>query len=304
MLSESKIRNFLCLAGVQSFTEASKKLFITQQALSKQMAQLEQELGAPLFERSSKGVVLTENGKICCDMFRRFLNEYDSFRMKLREDAGAGTLNMGFQNWFELGDELNRAAERLKKIYPAFTVDAGCYSIDGLVNLLLTGELDVVLLHERFVPEDDSLKSRALVQTPMMLVVSAKHPLATEDAVYTDFAREPFLGFALQKETPAETLVRVKSTISKYGLTPPGIKIVPNSESVIVELELGHGVGIMPGLFNRVFSNRNLKTYRTDVAMPLMCVWRKNDYRRETELYVECLCEEYSRPPAADARQD
>jgi DNA-binding transcriptional LysR family regulator len=131
----------------------------------------------------------------------------------------------------------------------------------------------------------------------MMLVVSAKHPLAAAGADYTAFAGEPFLGFALQKETPAETLERVKSAISKYGLTPPSIKIVPNSESVIVELELGHGVGIMPGLFNRVFSNRNLKTYRTDVTMPLMCVWRKNDLRRETELYVECLCEEYNRAP-------
>ena len=70
MLNEGLIQSFLTLADTLNFTEAARKLFFTQQALSKQIAKLEQELGSDLFQRDRNHVSLTREGEIYCGLPR------------------------------------------------------------------------------------------------------------------------------------------------------------------------------------------------------------------------------------------
>ena len=64
MLNEIKIKYFLVLSEYLNFSTAAKALHITQQALSKQIGQLEQELDCVLFTRVPRGVELTEAGAV------------------------------------------------------------------------------------------------------------------------------------------------------------------------------------------------------------------------------------------------
>ena len=57
-----KIEAFLCVASQKQFTAAAEKLYTSQSALSKQMKQLEAEIGTPLFKKTSTGVELTQAG--------------------------------------------------------------------------------------------------------------------------------------------------------------------------------------------------------------------------------------------------
>ena len=70
MLNEIKIKYFLVLSELLNFSAAAKALHITQQALSKQISQLEQELDCVLFTRVPRGVELTEVGAV---MQKRFI---------------------------------------------------------------------------------------------------------------------------------------------------------------------------------------------------------------------------------------
>ena len=290
VLNESKIRNFLYLAGKKSIVKAADELYITQQALSKQIALLEQDIGVTLFTRTNKGISLTENGKICYDMFDRFIKEYDSYRKKFSENAGVSIINVGAQSWFEIGKPMRNVVKTLNE---KIVVNLVCSSIDTLVEGLRAGEIDIAIMLERFIPsEDDTFQSCPLTETPMGLLVPRDYPGADEALSYLDFRNEPYLGFPLKNEEAFETLSRLKIMLSEYGMSPGAIKITSNSESVSLEMEIGHGICMMPLMFNRSVRNPKIKVFPTDVEKRLMCVWRRNDISDELQRFIELLCDE------------
>lgn len=77
MLNEIKVRYFLELAKTLSFTKAANNLFITQQTLSKQISNMEEDLGFQLFERTTKSVRLTKSGKDLYHFFADATAEFD-----------------------------------------------------------------------------------------------------------------------------------------------------------------------------------------------------------------------------------
>ena len=290
MLNESKIRNFLYLSGKKSIVKAADELYITQQALSKQIALLEQDIGVTLFTRTNKGISLTENGKICYDMFDRFIKEYDSCRKKFRESVNASIINIGAQSWFEIGKPMSNVVKALNE---EIRVNLVCSPVDALVESLHAGKVDIAIMLERFVPhEDDTFQSCPLANTPMGLLIPRDYPGAENASSYLDFRNEPYLGFPLKNEEAFETLSRLKIMLSEYGMTPDAIKITSNSESVSLEMEIGHGICMMPLMFNRTVRNPKIKVFPTGVEKRLMCVWRRNDMSEELQRFIELLCDE------------
>lgn len=294
VLNESKIRNFLYLSNKKSIVKAAEELYITQQALSKQIALLEQDIGVTLFTRTNKGISLTENGKICYDMFDRFIREYDGCRKKFRESVSASIVNIGAQSWIEIGKPMRNVVKSLDE---KTVVNLGCYPIDTLVDCLHAGEVDIAIMLERFIPnEDDSLESCPLAETPMGLLMPRDYPGAEEATSYMDFRNEPYLGFPLKNEEAFETLARLKIMLSEYGMSPEAVKITLNSESVSSEMEIGHGVCMMPLMFNRTIRNPRIKVFPTGVNKRLMCIWRRNDATEDLKQFIELLCAECQKP--------
>lgn len=91
MLNEIKIRYFLELAKTLSFTRAANNLFITQQTLSKQISNMEDDLGFPLFERTTKSVRLTKSGQ---DLYH-FFSEGTAELERLTRFGRFSHLNLG-----------------------------------------------------------------------------------------------------------------------------------------------------------------------------------------------------------------
>ncbi|OYY23498.1 MAG: LysR family transcriptional regulator, partial [Sphingobacteriia bacterium 35-40-8] len=79
------LRYFLTLAKELSFTKASEKLFIAQPPLSRQIKELELELGTPLFNRNNKKVVLTEAGKYYQKEISQLLQTLDRINLKTQK---------------------------------------------------------------------------------------------------------------------------------------------------------------------------------------------------------------------------
>ena len=77
MLEDSRLRVFLKVAERGSFTRAAEDLGITQPAVSQNIAELEKQTGAVLFERSRSRVTLTEEGRVFRLFAERILRDYD-----------------------------------------------------------------------------------------------------------------------------------------------------------------------------------------------------------------------------------
>ena len=76
LLNESNIACFLSLSETLSFTETAKRLYLTQQAVSRNIMQLESDLNLPLVNRNGKNISLTKSGESCAKLFKELSSKY------------------------------------------------------------------------------------------------------------------------------------------------------------------------------------------------------------------------------------
>ena len=93
----TQMKYFVKLAEELNFTEAAKKLFITQSTLSLSIKKLEEECGTPLFDRIGKGTYLTEAGKVFVNFAKRAIEETETGLKSIKECNGiyTGKLQIG-----------------------------------------------------------------------------------------------------------------------------------------------------------------------------------------------------------------
>ncbi|MDB5850020.1 MAG: bacterial regulatory helix-turn-helix, lysR family protein [Rhodoferax sp.] len=144
-----QIRAFLAIADTGSVTRAAEVLHVVQPAVSRQLKLLEEDVGAPLFERGRHGMVLTPDGRILMEHARRALRELDSARMEIRPTPGsiAGVVNVGL---LPSSCELLAAplVAALRAQYPGIQVSLSVGYTDHLSRWLESGEIDVALLYD------------------------------------------------------------------------------------------------------------------------------------------------------------
>ncbi len=243
MVHETKIKCFLTLAETLNFTETAKALYMTQQAVSKHIARLEEDFGFPLFLRSRRSVVLTQEGEQCYKLFSSFQPRYEKFiaEGRARYAHVMQMIRIGYQNWLDLGPAPGRALTTLRKTYSEVELCGERYSPGALFERMSSGKLDLIIILDSYVPDMTGLLALPLVKTELVLMVSPDHPKAEQGSTFRDFIHEPLLLDAFEHESPAETYRRAQQKIQLHGLEPEQVIVVPNRDSVYTATELGRG---------------------------------------------------------------
>ena len=169
----------LVLAVVRegSFTAAAKSLFITQPTLSQQIRQIEQQLGQPIFERSTTPVSLTPAGQLYVQAARRFLQIETQLSESIAALSGhqAGLLRLGLpaQRTDEL---LPQVLPEFRSAYPEVRVQAFSAQNDALEAMLLGGELDMALISGE--AQNEKLYYQLIASDEVVLLAGRKTALA------------------------------------------------------------------------------------------------------------------------------
>ncbi|MCD8232507.1 MAG: LysR family transcriptional regulator [Clostridiales bacterium] len=93
-MNTAQLNYFLSAAKHLSFSEAAKEFYMTQPAISHQISDLEKELGAKLFSRTSRGVVLTKAGELFLEDAKQMLDMESLSRERLRSLDASGTIRL------------------------------------------------------------------------------------------------------------------------------------------------------------------------------------------------------------------
>ncbi len=170
-----QLEMFLAVAQNLSFTEAGRKLFVAQSAVSRKVRLLEDELGEKLFKRVNKRVYLTHAGETLASYARRIFLDLRNAAMEVQGIAnltrGRITVGGGMTACICL---LPPVLERFKAAYPNVEAVVETGQTDVLLRQIRTNELDlgVVTLPVRF----PDLKVIPLCKEELVLVCSSKHP--------------------------------------------------------------------------------------------------------------------------------
>ena len=192
MLNESTIRSFLILAHEGSYTKTARRLYLSQQAVSKQMSRMEEDLGCTLFRRTEGKLVLTEAGQVYYEAFARMdgILEEAKRRAGQMDDSWDNTLVIGVLDAMILPPVIRELNRHFRRLYPDVKLSYK-NNTTGLRPWLEEGKIDVAYSLAHDCPPEEGLNIISIQPVREMLAVSADHPLATEDATYLDFQNEP-----------------------------------------------------------------------------------------------------------------
>jgi len=178
------LRYFVVVAEEQNVTRAAERLHVSQPPLSRQIRDLEEELGVELFRRSAKSLALTEAGKIFLIEARAVLLRVDkaieTVRMVARRDRGS--LRIGYAPSLT-AEFLPRALRLFEAERPGVRVALHDLSSEECLQRIADGKLDLALTVPRRGLRDKSLKFEPLTRYAILCAVGLDHPFAKKRAV-------------------------------------------------------------------------------------------------------------------------
>lgn len=180
-----RIKYFLAVANYMNFTAAAEHMFVSQQAITRQIALLEQELGVKLFHRTTRSVELTPAGKICRDEFAKLDMEMTNAisRIQNAATANSATITIGFYQFFSRTRIITPVMNALYKQFPNINFRIRLYDFRDLRHNLLDGKLDLCFAVSSDWEYWTLIKITKLYQLNFKLVVSIDHPLAAYEVL-------------------------------------------------------------------------------------------------------------------------
>lgn len=190
-MSISRYRYFFKVARLGSIREASEVLHVAPSAISRQIAKLEEELGAELVEPNGRGIKLTPAGEILARHASQMVDSLEQARSQIDDLSGLRRGNVCI--WTAEGsvnDLVVPAIEQFRKRYPAVTYQLVVGSTDRIVRALMDDDADVGIVFNA--PDDAELRAVGRVAGPLMAIGHPKHEAMQRRTLsLADLARHP-----------------------------------------------------------------------------------------------------------------
>jgi DNA-binding transcriptional LysR family regulator len=182
-MDTASLNTFIAAAETESFSLTAEQLFLTQPAVSKRLAALENELGAKLFDRIGRRVSLTEAGRALLPRARDILRDIEDSRRLISNLTGTvgGRLSIGTSHHIGL-HRIPPVLRHFTQHYPQVDLDLQFMDSEAACRTVHTGDLELGIVTLPLEPMED-LDSELLWPDPLAIVVGRDHPLAAHASI-------------------------------------------------------------------------------------------------------------------------
>ncbi|AIJ25545.1 LysR family transcriptional regulator [Amycolatopsis methanolica] len=242
-----QMRYVVAVAETNSFTRAAQRCLVVQSALSQQIARLERELGARLFERTSRRVRLTPAGAAFLPAARECLHAAERAAAEVAAAVGEvrGRLAVGSISTVAAVD-IPAALREFHQRHPDVRVSLRVSPSEELTERVVHGAVDVAFLGLPTTTRPEGVHARELARDTHVAIVAPDHPLAGEPAVdLRRLAGETFV------DLPAATAGRMQSdqAFAAAGLDRDVAFEVTNAALLARMVRQGLGVAMLPSAY-------------------------------------------------------
>lgn len=298
------LRYFLAVGEALNFTRAAARLRIAQPALSRQIHDLEDELGVNLLRRSSRGVMLTAEGKLFLEEVRALLNQAEESVARVRAVARGeyGELHIGYAP-LPATAILPPALAAFQKAVPRVKVLLHDLSSDELIAGLRNGTLELAIMVEPSGEQTAGIAFELLRTQPLCVAMTGAHPFARLKSITLEkLAAEPLVGFR-RKDYPEYHRI-LERIFAPIHVKPHVAVECDSASSLITEVESGRGVALASANFKLVAGKRLLYrplTETTVVASVGIARATTGDVTPAGEKFCEILRQKSRRMTARDS---
>lgn len=287
MINEALIRSFLTLARTRNVTEAARRLYLSQQAVSKHLARLEEDLGCVLFTRERGSMALTEQGTLYFKTFSQMEETLSAAREQADRMTSADKNRLVISHL-----DLLNIYRIFKPIYQEFMEQNPDVRLVyrstsewATPEQLLEGRVDLVFTFLQELPALPELDYIVVEQLQELLVVTADHPLATDGACYSDFRDEPVF------YTPeASSGSSMDARMQKLGFPTDRLVETDSILSSCSAVEMGQGVTFMTE-YCRLLDGHSFRTYPTGQPAILVMAFLKTSRKPALRRFVDFVAE-------------
>ena len=237
------LRYFLAVADELNFTKAAEKLFISQPPLSRQIKELEKEIGAKLFNRSNKKVTLTEAGKYFQKKIVSQLQDLEAIVLKTRKisENVSGAYRIGYIS-STFSNTITKLVQFLTKKYPYLNINLYEVSTAKQIVALEQGKLDLAIIRAPII--STKINSTLWFRDSYSLVFNKDITTIENVDNLVSLENEIFIFF--NKAYAPVYYNALIEICSQYGFTPNIVHESNNINSIIQLVRNGLGVSIVP----------------------------------------------------------
>ena len=246
-----QFRYFVSVADFASVSSAARHLHISQSAITTAIHELEEELGAQLFERNSRGVALTPEGHRFLAGARRVMATVTDATQDLRADHRTltGQLTIGVTP-LVAGYYLSELLVRFARMFPDVEVTVTEDEARFLEHLLINGEVDISIIIVSELVDRQAFATEILARSTRRVWLPANHPLTARDEVsLAEIA--PCPNVVLTADRMDE---HMRALWRRHDLLPSTLLRTSSLEAVRSLVGAGMGVTILPDFVFRPWS--------------------------------------------------
>ncbi len=251
-----QLEYFLETANCLNFTNASKKLFISQPALSKQISLLEEELGVKLFERNNRKVMLTESGEYFKVKVEGIMLQLETVKKEVGKiGREKKEIRIACFDGAYTDDFLPEFYSYLKKECEEISISILKESFEKSKSLLDEDKVDMIFTLENAIADDIHYNLKRVASRDGTIVYSKKMPGLKEGKL----SKEDLKACPLLITKAAKNSVfarKMVEDLKKLGVEKPAIRETENFSSLFTSLEFGEGIAILSK--NVVKKSKNL----------------------------------------------
>ncbi|WP_295483545.1 LysR family transcriptional regulator [uncultured Pseudomonas sp.] len=263
---------FIAIAETGSFSSAAERLYLTQPAVSKRIAGLEQLLGVRLFDRLGREVSLTEAGRALLPRAYQIVNVLDDTRRALTNLTGEVTGRLTLATSHHIGlHRLPPVLRAFTREYPGVALDIQFLDSEAAYDEVLHGRAEIAVI--TLAPEPHHLiRATPVWNDALDFVAAPEHPLARDSHVrLADVARHP----AVFPGGNTFTHHIVQRLFESQGLTPNIAMSTNYLETIKMMVSIGLAWSVLPRTM--------LDGQVASIALPGICLSRQLGYILHTE---------------------
>ena len=276
---------------------ATQRLHVAQPSLSRQIRDLEDEVGVRLLERTAKSVRLTDAGRAFLDEARAILKHTTDAVLKARAIGGKRETELHVGDFpLAAARIMPRLLREYQKAMPNVHVKLHDWPVEKEIAAVRDGQLQLAIIVPPFTGNwRRELRFEELLTVRVCLAVSCNHPFAQRKAVsLTEAAREPFVGL-LHEEYPQHR-VYVGAIFARVKDKPRFVEEHDGWAGLFSAVDAGTGVAIASDTFDYAFGNRVkfLPLTPEPKRVPIGIISRKGRLSPAAEKFCQCAKEAFS----------
>ena len=251
-----QLRHFVKVAELENFTRAAEHFGLSQSALSRSIARLEEELGQPVLERQTRKVSMTDAGRLLFDRALKILMMVEDLKAEIVDDGESGRVRVGaiptVAPYF-----LPEILRSFQRGYPRAQLVVQEDTTESLVKRVADGDVDLAIA--ALPTSGRYIDIEPLFEEELFLVTSAEHPLARQPVISAhDLEEIPFILLG-EAHCLAENVL---SFCRRQTINPVSVERTSQLAMVQELVTLGHGVSLIPAMA-RARDASDLRVYRS-----------------------------------------